>query len=98
MNSYPRLLSHATTIYTLLMDVHVRQILKHADINREDYILDVGCDEGVLVDRIGRYSDHVYGLDTNKAAIDVGTARNVQNLGVASAYDLPFKDETFICF
>lgn len=59
-----------------------------------DRVLDIGCGIGPYVDRLCRLGKTCVGIDTNAEAVAAGRALG-RPLEVASAYELPFDDDSF---
>jgi 2-polyprenyl-3-methyl-5-hydroxy-6-metoxy-1,4-benzoquinol methylase len=60
-------------------------------------ILDIGCNSGVLVEKLQRRGYEAWGTDISKESIDAGKFRGVKNLIVAEGDRQPFEDGTFDC-
>jgi ubiquinone/menaquinone biosynthesis C-methylase UbiE len=67
-------------------------VLKLAKPQKEDYILEIGCDRGELTQILSRYSQKVIGIDINKEAL---AQANNKNLFYMSAEKLDFPSEYF---
>jgi SAM-dependent methyltransferase len=57
-------------------------------------ILDVGCGLGMYVQAMRRFSDDVHGVDVDEEKV-AEAGRNLPNLHVAPAEELPYSDSTF---
>ena len=85
--------------YKVLSDVLVQQLVSTSQ-SIEQNILDVGCGEGYYMQGIVDASTNAklsfYGIDISKSAVKLAAKRKMgATLCVASAYDLPFFDESF---
>lgn len=78
--------------------------LKHASINKDDTILDVGCGGGKTVNTMAKIATEgkVYGIDYSKVSVSVASKINKKFIEVgraeiihASAESLPFPDNFF---
>ncbi len=59
-----------------------------------EYILDLGCGDGHLTQRIGDSGAHVLGADASPAMVAAARERGIE-AEQANAEKLPFRDETF---
>lgn len=57
-------------------------------------ILDVGCGSGATLKLLEHYGE-VYGVDISELAIQYSKKRNLKNLQIGSAEDLPYSDNCF---
>ena len=57
-------------------------------------ILDVGCGLGMYIRRFRAFSEEVYGVDIDAQKVDEAS-RDLPNIRVAPAEDLPFTDRSF---
>ncbi|MCF7798847.1 methyltransferase domain-containing protein [Candidatus Woesearchaeota archaeon] len=82
----------------------VREILKNTFSSKETKVLEVGCTNGFSSLEIARtIKCQVVGIDINKESIKLANKRknkdatisNLVTFKEASAYDIPFKDESF---
>ncbi|MCK5853989.1 MAG: methyltransferase domain-containing protein, partial [Sulfurovaceae bacterium] len=85
--------------YKIVSDTIVQQIDSMPQISKES-ILDVGCGEGYymqgVVDTLAHEKLSLCGIDISKSAVKLAGKRKLGAiLCVASAYDLPFFDESF---
>jgi len=73
------------------------KILKQV-VNKECNFLDIGCGEGYYTNKLFDLLDlnkNIFGIDISKNAIKYASKRNSKiNYAVASAYDLPFKEDS----
>ena len=67
-------------------------VKKHLSPSREDRILEIGCNRGVLVKEMQGIAPATYGMDINEKAIVAGVAKNIF---VMDATKLDFPDESF---
>jgi len=67
-------------------------VKKYLFPSREDRILEIGCNRGVLVKEIQGIAPKTYGMDINKKAIAAGVTKNIF---VMDATKLDFPDESF---
>ena len=80
-------------------DRHTREILSAYDFSGKS-VIDIGCgDASLTIDLYDRTApSQIKGIDSAASAIEIGkrrvNSRNIE-LSVGSAYDLPFKDQTF---
>jgi 2-polyprenyl-3-methyl-5-hydroxy-6-metoxy-1,4-benzoquinol methylase len=72
-------------------------VLKKHFPSRQAKLLDVGCNSGVLVEKLQRRGYDAWGTDISKEAIDAGKLRGVRNLMIAEGDRQPFEDGTFDC-
>jgi len=87
-------------VVRLLLDRFLRRVDEAAANLEPTSVLDVGCGEGVVTERLARRlaPTQVLGVDANEARLNAEwSARGAPNLSFAtgSAYDLPFEDESF---
>lgn len=85
--------------YKTLSDTIAQQLLSMPQ-GVEQKILDVGCGEGYYMETIsnalGKSNFSLCGIDISKSAVKLAGKRKMgATLCVASAYDLPFFDESF---
>lgn len=69
-----------------------------AEIGQNKTVLDVGCGAGMLTNALAAAGHSAYGIDLSASSLEVAsqkdTAKQV-SYQVASAYSLPFADQTF---
>ena len=85
--------------YKTLSDSIVQQLSSMPQTSEQN-ILDVGCGEGYymqgIVDAFANSKMSISGIDISKSAVKLAAKRKMNaTLCVASAYDLPFFDESF---
>ncbi len=59
---------------------------------RNDKILEIGCNDGVLLSHISQFTNEVYGIDTNEEMVKKLNNNKIQTM---SATDLKFDNEYF---
>ncbi|MBU4210083.1 class I SAM-dependent methyltransferase [Patescibacteria group bacterium] len=72
--------------------LRVKKFTKLIDPHKEEKILEIGCNTGILLSNLSRFSDKVYGIDVNKQVIEKINSKKVQ---VMSATKLKFADNYF---
>lgn len=81
--------------YKVLLD-SIKEQLSFMPQASEQNILDVGCGEGYYMQGMIDISPKLCGIDISKSAVKLAGKRKLgATLCVASAYDLPFFDESF---
>lgn len=58
-------------------------------------ILDIGCNAGVLVQRLQQKGYNTYGYDFSSEAINYGRSRGIKNLKVSSLENMPYHNNEF---
>lgn len=61
--------------------IHEKKILHLLKPNKNDVILDLGCNKGDLVSFLRSYSEKVYGCDVNKEAIENSPVKGLSVIG-----------------
>lgn len=74
--------------------LHIRHIRAHFRARRQDRILEVGCNQGLLLDALGTSGASTYGIDLDPAVVSRANA-NGHNVLVCNAEDLAFPDRSF---
>jgi trans-aconitate methyltransferase len=69
-------------------------VLECLNAQAGEYILDLGCGDGQLTQRIANSGAHVLGADSSPEMVAAARARGIQ-AEQASAEKLPFRDSTF---
>ena len=69
-------------------------VLEWLDPKPGEYILDLGCGDGQLTQRIAAYGAHVLGVDASAEMIAAARERGIE-AEHAKAEQLPFRDATF---
>ena len=69
-------------------------VLEWLDAQRGEHILDLGCGDGALTERLNKSGAHVLGVDASPQMVEAARARGVES-ELADAERLPFRDETF---
>ncbi len=92
--SYERVLDAAT----LMQDAYWKSwLLRRAEIQRGEAILDIGCGTGVLEERIGGTS-RVVGVDITEDMLRLAQTKRIpslSSLNLGDAENLPFRDDSF---
>jgi len=71
---------------------YIDWIISHYPFNS---ILDVGCAQGIAVQRYQEKGKDAYGIDVAPTAIELSKERKIKNCFVASATKIPFDDSFF---
>jgi SAM-dependent methyltransferase len=72
--------------------LRIRRFTELIRPNKEDRILEIGCNGGDLLHHISLFCDYVYGVDLN---VDQVSKVNSKRIRCMSATDLKFGNETF---
>jgi len=67
-------------------------VIKYLFPQKEDRILEIGCNRGRLAQKVQKLAPQTYGIDLNKKAIDLGVTLNLQAM---DATNLDFPDASF---
>ncbi len=84
---------HASYVWRFGQDRRLDLIRRYVELEGR-WILDVGCGIGTYVEKFGRFSDHVYGIDIEEDRVRQGVKRGLR-LAVSVAERLPFDDNAF---
>ncbi len=76
----------------LIHRVRTKMFLDVVKPKKNEKILEIGCNDGSLLNVMNRYGSNCYGIDVNK---DIINKSNNPNLKVMSATNLKFKDNSF---
>jgi SAM-dependent methyltransferase len=86
-------LGHPSYVWGFGQERRLDLIRRYASLEGQS-ILDVGCGLGTYVQAFRRFSQDVYGIDIDEDKLIEGS-RDLPNLSVASAEDLPFPEGAF---
>ena len=64
-------------------------------IDKNDWLLDMGCSYGRFFPLLSKYSNDVVGIDIEASAIERASEYEYQELAVGALENLPFSDESF---
>lgn len=81
-------------IRELAIRIHVRQIREYYRARNQDRVLEVGCNRGLLLDRLGRLGGPAYGVDVDHAVVR-RAGKKGHTVCVCNAEDLAFPDASF---
>ena len=71
--------------------VHHKFFIKSNRINSSDFVLDIGCGDGLFMSHLTRYTKNVYGVDFDEKSLDVAKSKyGLKNLFAMSLDE--FKD------
>lgn len=76
------------------MRLHVRQIREYYRARKEDSVLEVGCNRGLLLDLLGRLGGPTYGVDVDHTVVDRAGQKG-HTVCVCNAENLAFPDRSF---
>lgn len=85
-------------VQKFLIDNFLSTLLKEATKLRPRSILDVGCGEGFILEKLreSKIGEELVGIDFSKDAIQIGKGLHPKlSLKVGSIYDIPFKPNSF---
>ena len=86
-------LGHPSYVWGFGQERRLDLIRRYASLEGQS-ILDVGCGVGTYVQAFRRFSQDVYGIDIDEDKV-IEASRELPNLSVASAEDLPFPEGVF---
>ena len=93
--NYPRIISGHGWFRQIITQSRLYQIQKTVSVRKDDYILDIGCDEGALLQLLHPTVANVYGIDINPDAVSTATLPGIRK---GSAEAIPFPSCMFdIC-
>jgi len=90
--NYSSYLGSSKGIYGWVNNLHIEKGTKLINPQKSDYILEIGCNTGILTSHMAKFSDHVYGIDINEEVVKKLNDKRIQ---VMSATDLKFKSNSF---
>jgi len=90
--NYPRIIAGHGWFRHILTKSRLYQIQKAVDVKRGDRVLDIGCDEGVLLQMLRPTGANVYGIDINPDAVSTAALPGIRK---GSAEAIPFPGRTF---
>jgi SAM-dependent methyltransferase len=71
--------------------IHTREILKRVGIDKNNRVVEIGCNRGYLITELRHFSDHVCGVDIDKHVVCQAQKRN-HDVFVCDAENLAFPD------
>ena len=87
-------LGHPSYVWRSGQERRLNLIRRYARLDGRQ-VLDIGCGLGAYVANFRRFTPYAYGMDVDAPRVHEGRRRGVDNLLLAAAETLPFKDGSF---
>lgn len=89
---YANALGDSSYYHSFRVNTRLKKLLNSVDIKKDNRILDIGCNIGIVAKYMMKYCDSVFGIDGNEAAVQIANHPNIRHM---NALSMDFEDNSF---
>ena len=89
---YANALGDNSHYHSFRVNTRLKKLLNHVDLKKDNRILDIGCNTGIVAKHLMKYCDSVFGIDGNEDAVNIANHPNIRHM---NALSMDFEDSSF---